>query len=77
MGQKVARSSFRSVSDINLTEMNSSTVNNKETLSPWRRDVTVWRREANCSNVRIKGSGHLIAQTLPNALGKFFLLHSS
>jgi len=37
--------------------------------SAWQRDSTVWRRESNCSNVRIKGSGHLVTQTVPDELG--------
>ncbi|PVG01633.1 hypothetical protein CPB86DRAFT_752949 [Serendipita vermifera] len=36
----------------------------------WRRDATVWHRQVNTSNVRMKGSGHLVTQTVPTDLGR-------
>jgi hypothetical protein len=53
-----------------LIDYGSSGEDKKTESSPWRRDVTVWRREVNSSNIRIRGSGHLIAQTMPDELGK-------
>jgi hypothetical protein len=38
--------------------------------SVWQREQTVWRRETNTSHIRIRDSGHLIPQTVPNDLGK-------
>ena len=38
--------------------------------SVWRRELTVWRREINTSHIRIRDSGHLIPQTMPDDLGE-------
>ncbi|KAG8755494.1 hypothetical protein FRC14_003992 [Serendipita sp. 396] len=38
----------------------------------WRRQTTVWRRRTRNSNIKMKGSGHLIPQTVPDDLGKDF-----
>jgi hypothetical protein len=38
--------------------------------SVWQREQTVWRRETNTSHVRIRDSGHLIPQTVPDDLGE-------
>jgi hypothetical protein len=38
--------------------------------SVWQREQTVWRRERSTSHVRIRDSGHLIPQTVPDDLGK-------
>jgi hypothetical protein len=50
--------------------MNSNALDPGIPTSVWQREQTVWRRETNTSHVRIRDSGHLIPQTVPDDLGK-------
>jgi hypothetical protein len=53
-----------------VDNINSNTHDPGIPTSVWQREQTVWRRETNTSHVRIRDSGHLIPQTVPDDLGR-------
>ncbi|KIM22892.1 hypothetical protein M408DRAFT_78357 [Serendipita vermifera MAFF 305830] len=59
---------------MNGKESKPGTMDRQLPNSIWRRELTVWRREINTSNIRIRDSGHLIPQTMPDDLGESYLL---